>query len=171
MAERIRLSEHFTYKKLFRFVLPSIIMMVFTSVYSIVDGFFVSNFTGPIQFAALNLIFPLISIFASVGFMLGTGGNAIVSKTIGEGDREKANRIFSMLIYSTIIIGFVLSIIGIIIVRPVAILFAETEQTLNEADKAKLIEYCVLYARIILLALPGFMLQNALCHWLRLKLP
>jgi len=161
MAERIRLSEHFTYKKLFRFVLPSIIMMVFTSVYSIVDGFFVSNFTGPIQFAALNLIFPLISIFASVGFMLGTGGNAIVSKTLGEGDKEKANRIFSMLIYTTAVIGFSLSIIGIAIVRPVAIAFAETEQTLNAADKAKLIEYCVLYARIILLALPGFMLQNA----------
>lgn len=161
MKERIRLSDHFTYKKLFRFVLPSIIMMVFTSIYSIVDGFFVSNFTGPIQFAALNLIFPLIMVFGSVGFMLGTGGNAIVSKTLGEGEPEKANRIFSMLIYTTIVIGVILSLIGILIARPVAIAFAETEQTLNADEKAKLIEYCVLYARIILVALPAFMLQNA----------
>lgn len=161
MAERIRLSEHFTYKKLFRFVLPSIIMMVFTSVYSIVDGFFVSNYAGSIQFAALNLIFPLISIFASVGFMLGTGGNAIVSKTLGEGDPEKANRIFSMLIYATVLIGVVLAALGIAIVRPVAVAFSKTEHTLDEADKEKLIEYCVLYARIILFALPAFMLQNA----------
>ena len=140
MAERIRLSEHFTYKKLFRFVLPSIIMMVFTSVYSIVDGFFVSNFAGPIQFAALNLIFPLIAIFASVGFMLGTGGNAIVSKTLGEGDPEKANRIFSMLIYATIAIGVMLSLTGILIARPVAVALATNEKTLNDADRAKLVE-------------------------------
>lgn len=161
MKERIRLSEHFNYKKLFRFVLPSVIMMVFVSVYGIVDGFFVSNFAGEIPFAALNLIFPLIMILGSVGFMLGTGGNAIVSKTLGEGNNEKANRIFSMLVYTTVVLGLLLSLIGIVIARPVAELFAMTEKDLSPSDKALLIEDCVVYARIILAALPAFMLQNA----------
>lgn len=160
-SERIHLSEHFNYSKLIRFVLPSVIMMVFISVYGIVDGFFVSNYAGEIPFAALNLIFPLIMILGSVGFMLGTGGNAVVSKALGEGDREKANRIFSMLIYATIILGVVLSLTGILIVRPVAELFAATEKNMTPQERAELIEYCVLYARIILAALPAFMLQNA----------
>ncbi|MBE5753600.1 MAG: MATE family efflux transporter, partial [Clostridiales bacterium] len=93
---RIQLSDHFTYNKLYRFVLPTVIMMVFTSVYGIVDGLFVSNYAGRLPFAALNLIFPLIMILGSVGFMLGTGGNAVVSKTLGEGDKIKSNKIFSM---------------------------------------------------------------------------
>ena len=160
-SERIHLSEHFNYSKLIRFVLPSVIMMVFISVYGIVDGFFVSNYAGEIPFAALNLIYPLIMILGSVGFMLGTGGNAVVSKALGEGGREKANRIFSMLIYATIILGVVLSLTGILIVRPVAELFAATEKNMTPQERAELIEYCVLYARIILAALPAFMLQNA----------
>ena len=159
--ERIHLSEHFTYKKLFKFVLPSVIMMVFISVYGIVDGFFVSNFAGDIPFAALNLIYPLIMILGSVGFMLGTGGNAVVSKTLGEGDKERANRIFSMLIYATVVIGAVLAVIGMIVVRPVATLFASMEENMTAEEKALLIDYCVVYARIILAALPAFMLQNA----------
>ncbi len=158
---RIKLSEHFTYGKLLRFVLPSIIMMVFTSVYGIVDGFFVANYAGEKSFAALNLIFPLIMILGSVGFMLGTGGNAVVSKALGEGDTDKANRIFSMLVYVTVAVGAVLSVIGILIVRPVAQTFANAEKDFSDAERAKVVEYCVLYARIILSVLPAFMLQNA----------
>ncbi len=159
--ERIRLSEHFTYKKLIKFVIPSVAMMVLISVYGIVDGFFVSNFAGRIPFAALNLIYPLIMILGSVGFMLGTGGNAVVSKVLGEGDDARAKRIFSMLVYATIAIGAALALVGILIARPVAELFASTEKEMSAEDRAALIEYCVVYARIILLALPAFMLQNA----------
>ena len=118
--ERIHLSDHFHYRKLLRFVTPSIAMMVFISIYSIVDGFFVANFAGDVPFAALNLIYPLIMILGAVGFMLCAGGNAVVSKTLGEGKREEANKIFSMLIYATIIIGVILSIIGLIVLRPLA---------------------------------------------------
>ena len=159
--ERIRLSEHFNYKKLIKFVIPSITMMVFISVYGIVDGFFVSNFAGPIPFAALNLIYPLIMILGSFGFMLGTGGNAVVSKVLGEGDNQRANRIFSMLVYATIVIGVVLAVIGILIVRPVAELFASMEKEMTADERALVVDYCVIYARIIMTALPAFMLQNA----------
>ena len=159
--QRIKLSEHFTYKKLFRFVLPSIVMMLFVSIYGIVDGFFVSNYVGKIEFTALNLIFPLIMILGSVGFMLGTGGNAVVSKALGEGDTKKANRIFSMLVYTTVAIGVILSVTGILIARPMAELFAKNEKNLPIEEKAELIDCCVLYARTILAVLPAFMLQNA----------
>lgn len=159
--ERIRLSEHFTYKKLIQFVIPSVAMLVFISIYGIVDGFFVSNFAGPIPFAALNLIFPLIMILGSVGFMLGTGGNAVVSKALGEGDNARANRIFSMLVYATMAIGAALAITGILIARPVAKYFASMEKEMTVAERAELVEYCVIYARIILSVLPCFMLQNA----------
>ncbi len=161
MKERIRLSEHFTYRKLFRFVLPSVVMMVFVSVYGIVDGFFVSYYAGEMPFVALNLIFPFIMILGSVGFMLGTGGNAAVSKALGEGDPARAKHIFSMLIYTTVAIGVVLSALGIAFARPVARMFAATENTLSAVEKEQLIEYCVVYARIILLALPMYMIQNA----------
>ncbi len=159
--ERIKLSEHFNYKRLFRFVLPSIIMMVFVSIYGIVDGFFVSNFVGEIPFAALNLIFPFIMILGSVGFMLGTGGNAVVAKALGEGNAEKANRVFSMLIYTSIVLGVALSIIGIAFARPIAVLFAKNETTMSATQKQELINCCVLYSRTIFLALPALMLQNA----------
>ena len=158
---RVKLSDHFTYKRLFRFVLPSIIMMVFVSVYGIVDGFFVSRFVGEMQFAALNLIFPFIMILGAVGFMLGTGGNAVVSKALGEKDEEKANRIFSMLIYASIVIGVVLAVIGIALARPIATLFASGERDLSPENRAQLIEHCTLYARVIFITLPAFMLQNA----------
>jgi len=136
-------------------------MMVFISVYGIVDGFFVSNFAGELPFAALNLIYPLIMILGAVGFMLGTGGNAVVSKALGEGDSARANRYFSMLIYATVVIGVVLSICGMLVVRPVAKLFASAEQNMSDAERAELIDWCVIYARIILAALPMFMIQNA----------
>lgn len=141
--------------------MPSVIMMVFISVYGIVDGFFVSNFAGAIPFAALNLIYPLIMILGAVGFMLGIGGNAVVSKALGEQDHARANRIFSMLIYTTAIVGMALSVTGILIARPVAELFASFEENLTAAERVELVEYCVVYARIILVALPLFMLQNA----------
>lgn len=159
--ERIRLSEHFDYKKLCKFVAPSVAMMVFISIYGVVDGFFVSNFAGELSFAALNLIYPLIMILGSVGFMLGTGGNAVVSKTLGEGDKERANRIFSMLIYATVIIGVALAVVGFFLVRPIAEVLASAEQNLSAEERARLIDYCVVYAQIILTALPAFMLQNA----------
>lgn len=136
-------------------------MMVFVSVYGIVDGFFVSRFVGDLQFAALNLIFPFIMILGAVGFMLGTGGNAVVSKALGEGDNEKANRTFSMLIYATIIIGVFLALLGIAFARPIARLFAASETNMSASEKEVLIEYCTQYARIILAMLPMFMLQNA----------
>lgn len=141
--------------------MPSVIMMVFISVYGIVDGFFVSNFAGELPFAALNLIYPLVMILGSVGFMLGTGGNAYVSKTLGEGDTERANRVFSMLVYTTVVLGVCLSVVGILFARPVAELFASTEKNMTPEAKAELIDYCIVYARIILAALPAFMLQNA----------
>ncbi|MBQ7368583.1 MAG: MATE family efflux transporter [Clostridia bacterium] len=161
VKERIKLSEHFNYSRLFRFVLPSIVMMVFISVYGIVDGFFVANFAGELQFAALNLIFPLIMILGSVGFMLGTGGNAVVSKALGEGNTEKANRIFSMLVYVTLVFGVLLAVVGVLISPFMARLFAASEEGLSVSEKERLIEYCTVYARIILAVLPAFMLQNA----------
>lgn len=102
---KIQLSDHFTYGRLFRFTLPSIVMMVFTSIYGVVDGFFVSNFAGKTAFASINLIMPFIIIIGSLGFMVGTGGTALVSRILGEGDEKKANKYFSMLIYLTIIMG------------------------------------------------------------------
>ncbi len=147
----IKLSDHFNYNKLLRFVLPSVIMMIFTSIYSVVDGLFVSNFVGKVPFAAINLIFPLLMILGALGFMLGTGGSAIVAKTLGEGDRDCANRYFSLLIYTAAITGVVLTVLGVIFVRPAAGLMGA---------EGEMLENCVLYGRIILIALPAFMLQN-----------
>ena len=117
---KIQLSDHFTYKKLIRFTLPSIAMMIFTSIYGIVDGFFVSNFVGKTQFASVNFIMPFLMILGTFGFMFGTGGSALVSKTMGEGDMEKANRLFSMLVYVSIALGIFLAVLGMIFIRPIA---------------------------------------------------
>ncbi len=149
---KIQLSDHFTYSKLLKFTLPSIIMMIFTSVYSVVDGIFVSNFAGKIPFAAINLIMPYIMIFGSFGFMIGTGGTALISKTLGMGDHHKANEIFSMLTYLCVFGGAVLAALSIAFLRPVSILLgAEGEVLYN----------CVLYGRIVLLAAPAYILQFA----------
>lgn len=146
----IKLSESFTYKKLLRFTLPSIIMMVFTSIYGVVDGFFVSNYVGKTPFAAVNFIMPFLMILGAVGFMFGTGGSALVSKTMGEGNSEKANRIFSMLVYSSVACGVVIAVLGFIFIRPLAsALGAEGE----------MLDNCVRYGRIILTALPAYILQ------------
>ena len=117
----IQLSDHFTYRKLIRFTLPSIAMMIFTSIYGVVDGFFVSNFAGKTPFAAVNLIMPFLMIVATVGFMFGTGGTAIVAKTFGEGDREKANRYFSLFVYVAFVLGVVFAVLGIVFLRPISI--------------------------------------------------
>lgn len=147
---RIQLSDHFNYKKLFKFTLPSIIMMVFTSIYGVVDGFFVSNLVGKTEFAALNFIYPVIMIIGSVGFMLGTGGSALIAKTLGEGDKKKANNIFSLLIYTAIICGVVLAVVGILVLPSVAKLLGAEDE---------LLENCVIYGRILLAAMPFYMLQ------------
>lgn len=146
----IQLSDHFDTKKLLRFTLPSIAMMIFTSIYGVVDGFFVSNYAGKIPFAAVNLIMPFLMILGTVGFMFGTGGSAIVAKTMGEGDKEKANRYFSLFVYFSTAIAVVLAVFGIVFIEPVSVfLGAEGEMITN----------CVKYGRIILLALPFFVLQ------------
>ena len=147
----ISLSEHFNYRKLLRFTFPSIIMMIFTSVYGVVDGLFVSNFVGKTPFAAINLIWPFLQILGCGGFMLGTGGSALVSKTMGEGKPEKANRYFSVLILATVVLGVAITIPGMFLMEPVAILLG--------ADEAML-PHCVTYGRIILAAQTAFMLQG-----------
>lgn len=125
---RIQLSDHFTYGKLIRFTMPSIAMMIFTSVYGVVDGFFVSNFAGKTPFLAVNLIMPFLMIVATVGFMFGTGGTALVAKIFGEGDKEKANKYFSLFVYVSFALGVIFAILGIVFIRPIsALLGAEGE--------------------------------------------
>ena len=150
MNQKIQLSDHFTYGRLIRFTLPSIGMMVFTSIYSVVDGFFVSNFAGKTPFAALNLIFPLLMILSTVGFMFGTGGSAIVAKTLGERRKEKANGYFSLFVYVAFGLGVVFAILGTVLLRPLTILLG---------GQGELLENAVVYGRILLLALPFYVLQ------------
>lgn len=148
----IGLSEHFTYKKLIKFTIPTIVMMIFTSIYGVVDGIFVSNCVGSNAFAAVNLIIPVIMILGTLGFMIGAGGSALVSKTIGEGEKEKANRYFSMLIYLLVIIGFILTVLGFILIEPMA--------KLLRAD-GNMLQDCIIYGRTLLIFLIPFCLQNA----------
>lgn len=147
---RIQLSDHFSYNKLLRFVLPSVTMMIFTSIYSVIDGLFVSNFVGKTPFAAINLIMPVLTILSSIGLMIGAGGTAIVGKTLGENDRERANQYFSMLVYVIAAIGVVFGLIGFLAMRPLAAVLGAKGAMLND---------CVLYGRVIVLALPFQMLQ------------
>ena len=146
----IQLSDHFTYNKLLRFTFPSIAMILFTSVYGIVDGLFVSNFVGKTPFAAINFIWPFLMMLSAVGFMFGTGGSALVSKTMGEQDREKANRYFSLIVYASFLTGVVIMALGLIFIRPLAAALGAQGTMLDD---------CVLYGRIILLALPTCILQ------------
>ena len=150
MKQRIQLSDHFTYGRLIRFTLPSIGMMIFTSIYGVVDGFFVSNFAGKTPFAAINLIMPFLMILSTVGFMFGTGGSAIVAKTFGEGDSEKGNRYFSLFVYVSAALGVLFAVLGIIFVRTRARMLG---------THGDMLEHAVLYARIILIALPFYILQ------------
>ncbi len=146
----IKFSDHFTYKKLLRFTLPSIVMMIFTSIYGVVDGFFVSNFAGKSAFTAVNVIYPFTMVFGAIGFMFGTGGSALIAKTLGEGEREKANGLFSMLVYLTVVCGIVFGALGIIFIRPIAVLLKA---------EGEVLELGITYGRILLIALPVYMLQ------------
>ena len=147
---KIQLSDHFTYGKLLRFTISSIAMMIFTSIYGVIDGLFVSNYVGKTPFAALNFIYPVIMMLGAVGFMLGTGGTALVAMALGEGKKEKANKLFSMFIYITVACGAVLAVLGILFIRPIGALLGAT---------GEMLDLCVLYARIVMAALPFFMLQ------------
>lgn len=147
----IQLSDHFTYRKLLRFTIPSIAMMIITSIYGVVDGLFVSNVVGAEAFAAVNLIMPFAMIFASVSFMLSTGGSALVGKIIGEGNVEKGNQIFSMLVYLIVGIGILFGIFGIVFLEPIAIMIGATEE---------LLQYSIPYGTILFISLPFFMLQT-----------
>lgn len=148
---KIKLSDHFTYSKLLRFVFPSIIMMVFTSIYGVVDGLFVSNFAGKTAFASINLVMPFVMILGGIGFMIGTGGTALVSKVLGEGKKEKANEIFTMMIIFTLLLGALLSVIGVISMPWVAKFLGATEEMMAD---------CVIYGRSVTGFTVAFMLQN-----------
>ena len=147
---KIQLSDHFSYGRLLRFTAPSIAMMIFTSVYGVVDGFFVSNYAGKTPFAAVNLIMPFLMVIATVGFMFGTGGSALVAKSFGEGEPERANRNFSLFVYVSFALGVVLAVLGIVFIRPISS---------RLGAEGALLDNCVVYARIILAALPFYVLQ------------
>lgn len=149
---KIQLSDHFTYGRLLRFTFPSIVMMIFTSIYGVVDGIFVSNFAGKTAFAAVNLIMPYLMATGVIGFMIGTGGTALISMTLGMGDQRKANELFSLLTYVCIAGGLILTVITIIFMRPVAIALGAEGQMLED---------CVLYGNITQIALTAYILQFA----------
>lgn len=148
----IQLSDHFTYGRLLRFTMPSIVMMIFTSIYGMVDGIFVSNFAGKTPFAAINLIMPYLMVFGTLGFMIGTGGTALISMTLGMGDKKKANELFSLLTYVSILGGVILTVISVACLRPAAIALGATGQMLED---------CVTYGSIVQLALTAYILQYA----------
>lgn len=152
MQEPIQLSDHFGYKRLIRFTMPSVFMMIITSIYGVVDGFFISNFVGKTPFAAVNFIMPFLMVVGALGFMFGTGGSALIAKTMGEGDEEKAKKIFSLIIYATIISGVVIAIVSILFLRPIASFLGAEGSMLDD---------CVTYGQIILVALPLLMVQYA----------
>lgn len=149
---KIKLSDHFTYKNLLKFIMPTIFMMIVTSIYGIVDGFFVSNFVGKNAFAAVNLIMPVLMAIGAFGFMIGTGGSALVAKTLGEGKKEKANQYFSMLTYVIIIFSLVITIIGFIFMPQIAMALGASDLIIDD---------CILYGRILIAAEIFFMLQNS----------
>ena len=146
----MQLSGHFGFGRLLRYTVPSIIMMIFTSVYGVVDGFFVSNYTGKTSFAAVNFIMPVLMVLGCVGFMFGTGGSAVISKTMGEGDRKKANEIFTFIVIASAVLGTALAVIGMFVLKPLAVLFGADGRLLTDS---------VFYGKIILLALPFYVLQ------------
>lgn len=148
----IKLSDHFTYRRLIRFVMPCVIMMVVTSLYTVIDGFFVSNYAGKMAFAAVNLIWPFLQLISAAGFMFGSGGSALTAFVLGTGDEKKANEIFTMLMMVLAVIGVVISVVGFVFMRQIAVILGADEY---------LIDDCVLYGRILICANPLFMMQNA----------
>lgn len=152
MKQQIQLSDHFGYKRLIRFTLPSILMMIVTSIYGVVDGFFISNFVGKTPFAAVNFIMPFLMVVGALGFMFGTGGSALIAKTMGVGKNERSQKIFSLITYATILSGVVIAVLSIIFLRPIASLLGANGTMLDD---------CVTYGRIVLVALPFLMVQYA----------
>ncbi|MDY2901171.1 MAG: MATE family efflux transporter [Candidatus Borkfalkiaceae bacterium] len=147
----IKISDHFTYKKLFTFVLPPVFMMILTSIYGVIDGYFISNFVGKTQFAAINFIYPFIMILGGTGFMIGTGGTALVAKTLGEGDDKRANELFTIIIRFCILLGIILTVSGILLIRPICKLLKATEE---------MTDYCVIYGSIVISFTTFFILQS-----------
>ena len=148
---KVQLSAHFTYRKLFMFVIPSIAMMIFTSIYGVIDGLFVSNFVGDTAFASINFVMPFIMILGGFGFIIGTGGSALVTKEIGKGNRDYANQLFSMLIIFTIISGAIIGFLGFVFLKPILTLLGATSEMMDD---------CLTYGRIIIILSVAFMLQN-----------
>lgn len=149
MNSRIHLSEHFTYSKLLRFTLPTILMNIFLSLYIIVDGYFVANFVGKTEFAAINLIMPVLNILGTIGYMFGVGGSALIAKTLGEQKEDQANRLFSLIVLVSAGLGVLLMMAGFIFMRPITSLLGAEGQLLEDT---------VLYGRIFILALPAWIL-------------
>ena len=149
---KVEMSEHLTYKKILKVTFPSILMMLFTSIYSIVDGLFISNTAGKVAFAAVNLMMPILMMIGALGFMMGSGGTALVAKTLGEGDKEKANKIFSQIVIFTFILGIIVSLIVFFFIKPIALALGATEEMLP---------YCIKYSRVMIIFETMFMLQNA----------
>ena len=152
MKQQIQLSDHFGYRRLIRFTVPSILMMIVTSIYGVVDGFIISNYVGKTPFAAVNFIMPFLMVVGALGFMFGTGGSALIAKTMGEGKEEKSQKIFSLIIYMTILSGVVIAVLSILFLRPIAAFLGAEGSMLEDA---------VTYGRIVLLALPFLMAQYA----------
>ena len=148
--QKIQLSDHFDYSRLLRFVLPCVGTMLFTSIYGIVDGLCVSNFVGKTAFAAVNLIMPLPMLLGTIGFMLGTGGSALVAMTLGTGNKKRANELFSMLVCATAVLGVIFTVVALLVLRPAAVLLGAT---------AELLDDCILYGTIITVFQTAFMLQ------------
>lgn len=149
--QKIQLSDHFTYQRLLRFTFPSIIMMIFTSLYGVVDGIFVSNYAGKTAFAAINLIWPVVMILGALGFMFGTGGSALVAKILGEQDKKHANRVFSAIVYTSALLGILLAVLGLLFIRPIVSLLGATGQLATDT---------VLYGSVLFFAVVTFILQN-----------
>ncbi len=147
---KIKLSDHFTYGKLLRFTLPSIVMMICTSIYSVVDGLFVSNLVGENALSAVNIMFPPAMIVGAVGFMLGAGGSAIVARTMGEGKQELANQYFTMIILCVLGAGVALSALALLFVEPIARLAGASDLLMDD---------CLAYGTVILGGSFVFMLQ------------
>lgn len=146
----IQLSDHFSYKKLLKFTLPSIAMMIFTSIYGVVDGLFVSNFVGKTPFAAVNLVWPFIMMLGCAGFLFGAGGSALIAKKLGERKPQQANELFSLFVYTSIAVGIVIAVAGQLLLGPVARL---------QGAEGELYDNCIRYGRVVLLGIPAYVLQ------------
>ena len=147
MRSRIHLSEHFTYRKLLQFTLPSIVMNLFASLYIVADGFFVANFAGKTEFAAVNLIMPVLNIMGTIGYMFGVGGSALIARTLGEEKHERANRLFSLIVLFSSCLAVLMMVPGFIFMPRIAALLGAEGQ---------LLENSTLYGRIFILALPAW---------------